>query len=172
MLAMLNPARSTMRGTIPIAHADHDTHKTHTHIVASFSMHSLPVGMLNPARSAVRPFGARPCTSCQCNIAGPMFCDCAHPVPCSADLRSPLHMTSNYNSVSIACRTQTRDGRGHHQPATKSKMGVQKSIVYSPPAGEKNCLSRAGLCVTGLCVTGLCVTGLCVTGAPGCENGT
>ena len=130
------------------------------------------VGMLNPARSAVRPFGARPCTSCQCNIAGPMFCDCAHPVPCSADLRSPLHMTSNYNSVSIACQTQTRDGRGHHQPATKSKMGVQKSIVYSPPAGEKNCLSRAGLCVTGLCVTGLCVTGLCVTGAPGCENGT
>ena len=158
---MLNPARSTMRGTIPIAHADHDTHKTHTHCVLLLYALTTCGYAESRAKRRVRPFGAPPCTSCQCNIAGPMFCDCAHPVPCSADLRSPLHMTSNYNSVSIACQTQTRDGRGHHQPATKSKMGVQKSIVYSPPAGEKNCLSRAGLCVTGLCVTG----------APGSENG-
>ena len=66
-------------------HMQTTTHTTrHT-----FSMHLRPVGMLNPARSAVRPFGARTCTSGQCNIAGSMFGDCAHPVSCSEDLRSP-----------------------------------------------------------------------------------
>jgi hypothetical protein len=141
---MLNPARSTMRGTIPIAHADHDTHKTHTHCV--LLLYALTTCGYAESRAKRR-------TSVR---------------------RTTLHIVPVQHcwpNVLRLCTSSTMLGKW------VCKMGVQKSIVYSPPAGEKNCLSRAGLCVTGLCVTGLCVTGLCVTGlcvtgAPGSENGT
>ena len=84
MPAMLNPARSTMRGTIPIAHADHDTHKTLTHCV--LLLYALTTCGYAESRAKRRTSVRRTTLHIvQCNIAGPMFCDCAHPVPCSAN---------------------------------------------------------------------------------------